>query len=116
MPGTQAVTFQLEPGGGIGRDAARRAGLQRLYYPYPDEYRSLPPDIPLLQALTQQTGGKVAPATEEIFASGRDRGREQRPLWPWLALAALLFYLADVALRRGILDFAQLMLRRPSAR
>jgi uncharacterized membrane protein len=114
MPGAQAVTFQLEAGGGIGRDAARRAGLQRLYYPYPDEYRSLPPDVALLQALTQQTGGKVAPATEEIFASGRDRGREQRPLWPWLALAALLFYLADVALRRGILDFAQRMLRRPS--
>ena len=115
-PGSQPVAFELQAGGGIGREAARRAGLQRLYYPFADEYRSLPPDVPLLQALAQQTGGKVAPTAAEIFAAGGDRGHTQRSLWPWLAAAALLFYLVDIALRRGALGFAQRMLRRQTAR
>ena len=109
-------SLELQAGGGIGREAARRAGLQRLYYPFADEYRSLPPDVPLLQALAQQTGGKVAPTAAEIFAAGDDRGHTQRSLWPWLAAAALLFYLVDIALRRGALGFAQRMLRRQTAR
>jgi len=115
-PGSQPVAFELQAGGGVGREAARRAGLQRLYYPFADEYRSLPPDVPLLQALAQQTGGKVAPTAAEIFAAGGDRGHTQRSLWPWLAAAALLCYLADIALRRGALGFAQRMLRRQTAR
>jgi uncharacterized membrane protein len=107
MPGSHPVSFQLEAGGGIGSEAARRAGMQRIYYPYPDEYRSLPPDLPLLRGLTQQTGGKVAPTPAEIFATGSDRGRAQRALWPWLAAAGLVLYLIDVALRRGVTGLAQ---------
>ncbi len=112
MPGSEPVAFQLEAGGGIGREAARRAGLQRLYYPYPDEYRSLPPDISLLQALAQQTGGRLAPTPEEVFAPGNDRGHAQRVLWPWFAAVALLLYLVDVALRRGSIAVVQRMLQR----
>jgi len=105
MPGSQAVSFQLEAGGGINRESAHRAGLQRLYYPYPDEYRSLPPDVALLQALSQQTGGKVAQSAAEALAAGNDRGHAERPLWPWFALAAWLLYVIDIALRRGLIDF-----------
>jgi Ca-activated chloride channel family protein len=112
MPGSQPISFQLEAGGGIGREAARGTGAQRLYYPYSDEYRSLPPDMPLLHALAQQTGGKVAPTTQEIFATGRDRGHTQHALWPWLAAVALLLYLGDIALRRGLLAVVQRRLRR----
>jgi hypothetical protein len=111
MPGSQPVAFQLEASGGINRESAHRAGLQRLYYPYPDEYRSLPPDVPLLQALSQQTGGKVAPSAAEALEAGNDRGQAQRPLWPWFALAALLLYLIDIALRRGLVDFLRRRLR-----
>jgi uncharacterized membrane protein/uncharacterized protein YegL len=110
-PSLEAVSFQLEAGGGIARDAAARAGVRRLYYPFPDEYRSVPPDMTLLRALAEQTGGKIGPKTEEVFDPGADRGRTRRALWPWLAGAALLCYLADVALRRGILA----LLRRARA-
>jgi Ca-activated chloride channel homolog len=112
MPGPEPVAFQLEPGGGIGREAARRAGLQRLYYPYPDEYRSLPPDVSLLQALAQQTGGRLAPTPEEVFAPGNDRGHAQHVLWPGFAAVALLLYLFDVALRRGAIAVVQGILQR----
>jgi uncharacterized membrane protein len=104
-PGREPVTFQLEPGGGVSLDAARRAGVQRMYYPYPDEYRTLPPNLPLLQALSAQTGGKLTPSVDELLAAGDDRGLSSYALWPFFAAAALALYLSDIALRRGLIDF-----------
>ena len=99
--GAAPYTFRLETGGGISAAAARRVGLRRLYYPYADEYRSRPPNLPLLQSLSEQTGGKLAPATEEVFAAGSDRGQVRRSLWPWLAALAVLVYLLDITVRRA---------------
>ncbi len=99
--GAEPWGFELLSGGGISPDAARRIGLRRLYYPYPDEYRSALPDTALLRALAEQTGGKLAPRTEEIFDAGSDRGRSHRPLWAWLAAASLITYLLDIAVRRA---------------
>jgi len=93
--------FELIEGGGITRDMTRRAGERRLYYPYPDEYRSLPPNMNLLRALTEETGGKLAPEIAEIFAAQGDRGSSRKPLWPWFAGIALLLYLCDIAVRRA---------------
>ena len=92
--------FELIEGGGITRDMTRRAGERRLYYPYPDEYRSLPPNVNLLRALAEETGGKLSPEIGEIFAAQGDRGNSRRPLWPWFAAIALLLYLCDIAVRR----------------
>jgi Ca-activated chloride channel homolog len=101
IAGSTPFAFELEAGGGITREAAQRTGVRRLHYSYPDEYRSAPPDIALLRALAEQTGGKLAPSSAEIFDPGSDRGQVRRPLWPWLAAAALLLYLLDVAVRRA---------------
>jgi uncharacterized membrane protein len=97
----QAYEFRLESVGGISDAEARRLGTRRLYYPYPDEYRSLPPALSLLTALAEQTGGKVAPTTQQVFDAGTDRGRAETALWPGLAFAALLLYLLDIAVRRA---------------
>jgi hypothetical protein len=75
--------------------------VRELYYPLPDEYRTYPPDVELLRALAEQTGGKLAPSVPEMFASQGDVGRARTPLWPWLAGIALAFYLLDVAVRRA---------------
>ena len=40
---------------------AARAGTRSLFYPYSDEYRVLPPNLPLLKALSESTGGKLRP-------------------------------------------------------
>ena len=55
----------------------------------------------LLKAIADQTGGTVAPTVEQLFARNGDESRHSLPLWPWLALAGLLAYLADVFLRRA---------------
>ncbi len=85
---------------GVGEDVARRAGTRQLFYPYADEYRNYPPDLELLSSVSAQTGGKLAPSVEEIFAHQGDESRDRIPLWPWLAAAALACYLLDLALRR----------------
>jgi len=99
--GSQPYTFALLRGGGVDADAARRAGTRQLFYPYPDEYRSLPPDVDLLAALAAQTGGKVGASVAEIFADQGDRGVARTPLWPWLAAIALGLYLLDIFVRRA---------------
>jgi hypothetical protein len=59
------------------------------------------PDTALLRALAEQSGGKLAPQTDEIFAAGNDKGSSRRALWPSLAAAALCVYLLDIAVRRA---------------
>ncbi|HYL18611.1 MAG TPA: VWA domain-containing protein [Burkholderiales bacterium] len=99
--GAEPFGFELQSGGGIDGAAARQSGTRRLYFPFPDEYRSMAPDTEALRALAEQTGGKLAPKTDEIFAAGDDSGRSHRPLWPALAAAALVVYLLDIAVRRA---------------
>jgi len=94
-------TFQVLAAAGIDAQTARRAGTRQLFYPYPDEYRSFPPNLDLLQAVADQTGGKVGADVAEIFDARGDRGSSRTPLWPWLAAAALALYLCDVFVRRA---------------
>lgn len=95
------VRFELEPSAGLPRQALARSGERRLEQGFADEYRSLPPNISLLETLAAETGGKVAASIEEIFAARGDHSRLTRVLWPWLALLALLSFLADILVRRS---------------
>ncbi len=91
---------ELLDGGGLPPGTARRAGQRAFYQPLPDELRSRPPDVALLQALSASTGGRFAPGAAEIFDRGSDRGEERHELSRALLAAALLCYLLDLALRR----------------
>lgn len=97
----QMERYELVDSPGLPRQASLRAGTRTLHQDFPDEYRALPPDLELLEALARATGGKVAPAVAEIFARQGDESRTTKPLWPWLALLALVFYLLDIAVRRS---------------
>jgi uncharacterized membrane protein len=99
--GSRPYTFDLVPGPGLPADLVRRAGTRQLFYPYPDEYRSYPPDLELLQAVAQQTGGKVGASVSDIFDPQGDRGTSRKALWPWFAAVALVLYLLDILLRRA---------------
>jgi uncharacterized membrane protein len=99
--GGRADTVSLVVGPGLPADIVRRAGTRRMPFKYPDEYRSYPPDLPLLQAVAERTGGKVGASVAEIFDAQGDRGARRTPLWPWLVGAALAVYLLDIALRRA---------------
>jgi Ca-activated chloride channel family protein len=93
--------FELLPGGGLSAAELAQAGARSLTYPWPDEYRMRPPDTRLLRALSERTGGTFEPKAAEIFADRGDGGLAPKPLWPWLATAALVLFLLDVLVRRA---------------
>jgi hypothetical protein len=77
-----------------------QTGARSLFYAYSDEYRLLPPNLPLLRALTAQTGGALAPDAHEIFRPRDDGGTRVNALWPLCVALALALFLLDVAVRR----------------
>jgi Ca-activated chloride channel family protein len=93
--------FELLPGPGLSAADIARVGSRRLFYSYPDEYRLLPANLPLLRTLSEQTGGVFAPRAEEIFTPRGDGGVTATPMWPYCAGAALLLFLLDILVRRA---------------
>jgi hypothetical protein len=93
--------FELLPGPGMRAADVARAGSRRLFYSYSDEYRLLPANLPLLRTLSEQTGGSLAPAADEIFRPRGDGGVTSVPLWPYCAGVALLLFLLDILVRRA---------------
>ena len=93
--------FELQAGPGLPASEIARVGARTLHYATEDEFRPGPADIPLLEALSEQTGGKYAPGSDEIFAPAEAGRPVPRPLWPACAGAALLFFLLEIAARRA---------------
>lgn len=95
--------FELLAGPGISSREAARLRPRTLYYPNVDEFRPRSPDIALLRALSERTGGTFAPAPGEIgriFSAASDGGASTTDLWPMLAAMALLMLLLEIAARR----------------
>jgi hypothetical protein len=64
------------------------------------EYRFRAPDLDLLGALAQGTGGSVSPDAAALRKSAQSARAARRALWPALVGLALALWLADVLLRR----------------
>ncbi len=92
--------FELQAGPGLPASEIARVGVRTLHYATKDEFQPDPADIPLLQVLSERTGGKFAPGSEEIFAPAGGGSPVPRPLWPACAGAALLFFILEIAARR----------------
>jgi len=75
------------------------AATQTVFIDYPDELR-LPPANDLLRRVAETTGGVFRPEPASVFAPDGRTVHRVAPLWTWLLLAALLLFVADVALRR----------------
>ncbi len=100
--GSYQVQFPLKQEGSymfrvIGE---KESASRTLAYSYPDEYHLLEPNTSLLRAISDATKGGFQPVAQEIFAAHGDTVVFPVPLWPYLAVAALLLYIADVFLRR----------------
>lgn len=67
---------------------------------YSPEYRDNGTNMALLQKLPQMTLGRVLSSADQAFQHDLAGSSGQVLLWPWLLLAALLLFLADVAVRR----------------
>jgi len=74
---------------------------------YSPEFNAPEPNINMLSRLADLTGGKMldwtAP-TENPFLHNRIKTFQPRDLWEWLAKAAVLLFVIDVALRRIQID------------
>jgi len=92
--------FELLPGPGLTSEEIGHTGARTLRYANRDEFRPRAPDLALLRALSERTGGKFAPAPEEIFAPPTEGGVVTVALWPFLAALALAIALVEIAARR----------------
>ncbi len=97
QPG-EVITFTL------GRFLEERADNPRadlaFYVPYPEEFRLRPADERKLETIASTTGGEFNPSPELSFEPDGRTVDVVHPLWPIVLIAALLAYLADVAIRR----------------
>ena len=102
MPASGAAyAFELIESAGVSADQLRKVGTSAsLHYPTTDEYRVLPPDLALLQALSEETGGTFMPQAGQVFAVDGDTGRVSTALWRYCMAVALLAFLLDLLVRR----------------
>jgi Ca-activated chloride channel homolog len=95
------IRVDLQTTKGISDAALARLGPRFLDYGQLDEFRYQPPNVELLKALSRETGGRYAPQAEQVFEAHGDRVGQRTEMWPWLAVAALLFYLLEILFRRA---------------
>jgi Ca-activated chloride channel homolog len=67
---------------------------------YPDELRLRPTNSELLRSIAAAAGGRFDVKPEAVFEAPVRTAPRAEPLWPYLATAALLLFVLDVALRR----------------
>lgn len=67
---------------------------------YSDELKLLPPGEATLQQISRASGGRYGIDAAAVGQPDERTAREPVPLWPWLLMAALVVFIADVAFRR----------------
>ena len=67
---------------------------------YPDELRLRGVNNELLRSIAAASLGRFEPRAESVFDPPQVTAPRAVPLWPYLAAAAVLFFVLDVALRR----------------
>ncbi len=109
-PGRYQAEFDTPLTGSYHLEFAQKYRGQLLYQQsrglsvgYPDELRLRPTNVDLLKSVSRVSRGRYEPRAEEIFAATERTALRAIPLWPYLLAAAVLIFVADVALRR--IDF-----------
>jgi hypothetical protein len=85
---------------GPGSNDLPLAATQTVFIDYPDELRLQTTNEDLLGRVAETTGGVFRPEPASVFAPDGRTVHRVAPLWSALLMAALLFFVADVALRR----------------
>ncbi len=67
---------------------------------YPDELRLRPVNMGMLQSIARAAGGRLVDSPESVFEPPAATAARVVPLWQYLATAAVLLFVLDVAVRR----------------
>ncbi|QDT02598.1 von Willebrand factor type A domain protein [Rubripirellula lacrimiformis] len=67
---------------------------------YPDELRLLPLGEPALRQIAAVSGGYYDRPASAVTEDDERTARDPVPMWPWLLMAGLAIFVADVAFRR----------------
>ncbi|MEP6170850.1 MAG: VWA domain-containing protein [Rhodopirellula bahusiensis] len=67
---------------------------------YPDELRLLPRGDELLRQIASVSRGRYDAPANSITEDDDRTARDPVPIWPWLLMAGLVLFIADVAFRR----------------
>lgn len=113
-PGTHIVTLRYDAAAGDGGAPDRGSVQAAVLRPFPDEYRALEDNTPLLQQVAELTGGRVLPiddpANADLFSrDGLTMPVARRSIWLVIALASIGLFLADVAVRRVRIDIPAIL-------
>jgi uncharacterized membrane protein len=105
--GAYTVSMGYEQNDGTGQ--VRRGTVQAaITRPFPDEYRALKDNLPLLEQVAKLTGGRVLsedPASAGLWSrEGLTLPVSLVPVWLTVALTAVGMFLVDVAIRRVRID------------
>jgi uncharacterized membrane protein len=106
-PGRYAADFDAVTVGAYSVEATIRGesdsaqAIRRgLAVGYCDELRFRPTNTELLRSIARQSGGHYAPEPAAVFASSDRTVPRTVHFWPYLLAAAMLLFVANVALRR----------------
>ncbi len=99
VPAAAPAEFEVRVRGEDG-SGSPLAATQTVFIDYPDELRLQPTNEDLLRRVADATGGVFRPEPASVFAPDGRSVPRITPLWPYLLVAALLLFVADVALRR----------------
>jgi hypothetical protein len=102
QPGPYLVNVSGRSADGVTEMTA----LRGFYWSADRERRASGVDVAAMTALSQLTGGRLLGPDQDPFSGPRPRA--YREIWPALALAALLIFLFEVAVRRHAIPW-----RRP---
>ncbi len=106
-PGSYVVNMQYRAPGSDDRvfEGSAQAAVIR---PFADEYKSLRTNLPLLQQVASITGGRVLssdPAVSDLWSrDGLTMPVTLTPIWMAMAIAGIVVFLLDVAVRRVRID------------
>jgi uncharacterized membrane protein len=107
-PGSYIATLRYTAPGKDGATPLIGTVQAAVSRPFADEYRALEDNTPLLRQVAEFTGGRVLtfdPQKDDLWnQKGLKFPVATRPIWLYVALAAITLFLADVGVRRVRID------------
>ncbi len=91
---------QVDDGKGGSKSVQVAESFGHVTNPYPREYLALAPDLVTLSRTALVTGGRMDPATKDVFDPGDEKIKYHQDLWSRFIGAAIAVYLLDLLMRR----------------